>query len=101
MLLDELKEFDLQLFADEEPEEDEEDEYSGDEEMEDEEEPQQIPQEVFDRAFNKAFGKAKGQFDRDLKKVFGTTNLSSIREAWEAGSAVARAAGVTPQEVLN
>ena len=100
----------LQLFAmpedekrdpQDEPDEDDEDlDEEGDEEEEDGAvSGAEIDQEAFDAAFSKAYGKVSHQRDRELKKLFGTSDLSKIAEAFHAGQEVAQAAKVTPQQI--
>lgn len=68
---------------------------------EEEQSPQDDVQAVVDRVVNRKFAQWKRRQERELKKIFGTSDLNAIQEAYRAGVSVAQAAGITPRDVLT
>lgn len=100
-------EMDLQLFADDDPEEpkvdvspeenDAEESLVGDGESETPLDDEALDQEHIQRIIDRKFH----QWNKRLEKQLGTSDLGQISEAYRAGMAVAHAAGITPRDVIG
>lgn len=98
---------DLQLFADDDPEEtevdvspeekDAEESLVGDGESETPPDDEALDQEHIQRIIDRKFR----QWNKRLERQLGTSDLEQISEAYRAGMAVAQAAGITPRDVIG
>ncbi len=102
--------FDLQLFADDEYDDEEEfDEYEEGDEAGDEDGDQTttsaqkitLTQDEFNQALEKRLARERTKQEKKLAEIFGTKDLNSAGQYYRAGQMLSQATGKAPQEVLQ